>query len=512
MPIVKRQIKEQHKSIIRPVVIDVVNDLIRFMELKPDTDIIFKGYSEIAMMPNGMIGIATDNQSRENIRTVGRERIFIEIEEENTDTTLLEMPVTYPEWPYIFADESIGTFIYPIKERTAIRINFINRFMSRAQADAWVSNMKQLMAQLVKDFVHEATYNYAYPDEVIGLLHTLWKYRENQGGYGQSFSEWFRGFSTNKLTAIANQNGGQTDLVIAETADNIQGNWEFDTPPFPSKSGNLGNWQASFSYRFEFDKPLGMVIQYPIMIHNQVLDESMIPKRRLPSYRGKVYQKPLQQTRFEGIQEDLGQAYDPRLTNWLIYPEFDEWQLPTFDYSYVPQYQVLLQVDPDDLQAVVNLRELGPYQFTARTLKYLQHVGVKCFHHHQSIIQLALFCGDDMLDPNDLTVDPRTLEVRVNYDMDIRKQYRLVVFIDADLKRLWEDTVSDLKDRGVWTQEVISVIYPDKVPPVNEEGRVTDDEWRKLIDGIDWSKLPSTDTLYVGRFVIIARSERNGYR
>ncbi|QXO10304.1 hypothetical protein pEaSNUABM37_00345 [Erwinia phage pEa_SNUABM_37] len=512
MPIVKRQIKEQHKSIIRPVVIDVVNDLIRFMELKPNTDIIFKGYSDIAMMPNGYMGLSTDNATRENIRTVGRERIFIEMEEENPETTLLEMPVTYPEWPYIFADESLGIFIYPIKERTSIRLNFVNRFMSKGKADAWLSHMKQLMAQLVKDYIHQATYNYAYPDEVIGLIHTLWKYRENQGGYNETFSQYFRGYSTNKLTAIANQSGSQTDLVIAETADNITGNWEFDTPPFPTKANNLGNWQASFSYRFEFDKPLGMVIQYPIAIHNQVLDESLIPKRRLPSYRGKVYHKPYQQQRFEGIQEDIGQSYDPRLTDWLIYPDIDEWQLPTFDYKFIPQYQVLLAVNPEDKKELVSLRELGPYQFTARALKYLQHVGVKCFHHHQSIIQLALFCGDDLIDPNDIEMDPRTWVVRCKYDLDIRKQYRLVIYIDADLRRLWEDTVSDLKDRGVWTQEVISVIYPDRVPPIDEDGRVTDEEWRKLIDGIDWSKLPSTDTLYIGRFVIIARSERDGYR
>jgi len=512
MPIVKRQIKEQHKSIIRPVVIDVVNDLIRFMELKPNTDVIFRGHADIALMPNGVIGVKPTGSVKENIRTVGRERIFIEIEEEAPETTLLEMPVTYPEWPYIFADESLGIFIYPIKERTSVRINFINRFTSKASADAWTSLMKQLVAQMVKDVLHQATYHYAYPDEVLGLLHTLWKYRENQGGYNESFSHWFRRYSTNKLTAIANLDGGQSDLVIAETAENITGNWEFDTPPFPTKANNLGNWQAEFSYRFEFDKPLGMVIQYPIMIHNQVLDATLIPKRRLPTYREKLYQKPLQQTRFEGIQEDIGQHFDSRLTDWLVYPEFDEWQLPIFDHRYVPQYQVLLSVDPADPRAVVNLRELGPYQFTPRTLKYLQYVHTRCFHAHQSVIQLALFCGDDLLDASQVTVDPRTLDVRLNFDMDLRKQYRLVVYLDGNLKHLWEDVVSDLKDRGVWTQEVVSVLYPDKVPGLTEDGRISDDDWRKLIDEIDWTRLPVTETLYTGRFVIIARSERDGYR
>lgn len=512
MPIVKRQIKEQHKSIIRPVVIDVVNDLIRFMELKPNTDIIFKGYAEIALMPNGVIGIKTDNENKENIRTVGRERIFIDIEEEDTETSHLEMPVTYPEQRFIFADQDTGIFVRPIKKRVAIRLSFNNRFTSKAAADAWKGNMEALLAQYVKDYVHEVKYNYAYPDEVLHLLHELWKCREYQGGYNQSFSEWFRGFSTNKLTAIANQNGQQTDLVIGETADNVQGNWEFDTTPYPTKANALGNWQAEFSYRFEFDKPIALDIQYPIIIHNRVLTEDMIPRRRQPSYRGKVYQKPLQQDRFEGIQEDLGDVYTDNLTDWLRYPEFDEWQLPRFDYNFVPQYQALLTLNPEDLQEVVKLTELGPYKFTPRTLKYLQHVGGKCMHHRQSIIQIALFEGDDPIDPNDLTFNPRTFEIRANRELNIRKQYRLVVYIDSDLRRLWEDTVSDLKDRGVWTQDVISVIYPDKVPPIDEEGRVTDEEWRKLIDGIDWSKLPSTDTLYIGRFVIIARSERDGYR
>lgn len=512
MPIVRRQIKEQHKSIIRPVVIDVVNDLIRFMELKPNTDIIFNGYSEIALLPNGIIGIKTDNGNKENIRTIGRERIFINIEEEETETSLLEMPVTYPEQNFIFADQDIGVFVRPIKKRTSIRMNFNNRFTSRAAADQWLSNMEQLLAQLVKDYVHEVKYNYAYPDEVIGLLHTLWKYREYQAGYEENFSTWFRGHSTNRLTAIANMNGAQTDLVIGETMDNVVGNWEFERPPFPTKANQLGGWQAEFSYRFEFDKAIGMVIQYPIMIHNQLLDASMIPKRRLPSYRGKVYQKPEQQTRFEGIQQDLGQEYNPNLTDWLISPDYDEWQLPVFDYKFLPQYQVLLQLDPNDLRDVVDLKEMGDYAFTERTLMYLRHVKQGIFGHHQSVIQIAVFEEDQMLAPECLVFDPLTFKIRSTYDLNLRKQYRVVVYIDADLRRLWENTVSDLKDRGVWTQEVISVLHPDRIPPVDENGRISDDDWQKLIDGIDWSKLPATNTLYIGRFTIIARSERNANR
>lgn len=524
MPIVKRQIKEQHKSIIRPVVIDVVNDLIRFMELKPNTDIIFKGYSEIALMPNGIIGIKTDNENKENIRTVGRERIFIEIEEEDTETSHLEMPVTYPEQRFIFADQDTGIFVRPIKKRVAVRVSFNNRFTSKAAADAWKGNMEALLAQYVKDYVHEVKYNYAYPDEVLHLLHELWKYREYQGGYGQTFSTWFRGFSTNKLTAIANQDGKQTDLVIAETADNVQGNWEFDSTPFPTKANSLGNWQAEFNYRFEFDKPIALDIQYPIIIHNRVLTEDMIPRRRQPSYRGKAYAKPLQQTRFEGIQVDLGETQQDDLTAWLRYPEFDEWQLPQFDFKFLPQYQALLALEPTSLQSIVKLTELGPYQFTPRTLAYLRHVGARCLHHRQSIIQITIWQDDDMLDPNDLTFDPRTFEIKAIRDLDIRKTYRLVVYIDSDLRRLWELAVTELKERGVWTQEVISVIFSDKapaidgdgrvqpIPPVNDEGCIEDEDWRNLIDGIDWSKLPSTDTLYTGRFVIIARSERDGYR
>ena len=511
MPIIKRPIKEQHKSIIRPVVIDVVNDLIRFMELPEKTEIIFNGHADIAMLPNGMIGVQARNP-QDNIRTVGRNRIFIEFEEVAPETTLLEMPVTYPEQSCIFADNEIGITIRPVKERTSIRLQFKNRFMSRSKADQWQATMKQLLAQLVKDCVHEVTYNYAYPDEVIQVMHKLWGYREYQGGYNETFSHYFRNNSTQKLTAIANQNGSQVDLVIAETMDNVQGNWDFDTPPFPTKSNALGSWEAEFSYIFEFDKVIALTMYYPIIIHNRVLSEDLLAKRRLPSYRGKVYKKPLQQTRFEGIQEDIGQSYDPRLSSWLVYPDFDEWQLPNFDTKYVTQYQALLNLNPEHLTEVVNLKELGPYVFTPRTIAYLKHVGNCCFHHHVSIIQLALFEDDMIINPDDLKLDVNTLDIECSYNLDIRKQYRLVIYIDSDLRRLSEQTVDDLKDRGVWTQEVINVVWPDKVPPVDELGKITDEDWGNLIDGIDWSKLPSTEALYIGRFIIIARSERDGYR
>jgi len=504
MPIVKHPIKEQHKSIIRPVVIDVVNQLIKLMRLDADTEVIFNGHSDIAMMPNGMIGITTRNKA-DNIRTVGRKRIFIGFEEEPTETSLLEMPTSYPEQSCIFADNAIGITIRPIKVRTGVRLQIRNRFTSKAAADEWFTVMQQLIADYVKDYVHEATYNYAYPDEVLQALIELWKYRESQGGYDESFSQWFRSNSTQKLTAITNQAGAQSDLAIGETIDNVQGNWDFETPPYPTKANNLGSWQAEFSYRFEFDKTTSMVMYYPIIVHNQMLGENMLAKRTLPSYRGKNYAKPLQQTRYEGIQEDIGQSYDPRVTAWLMHPDYDEWQMPNISSKFFPQFQALLELNVEDLRSVVSLKELGPYQFTQRTLMYLRHVGSRVFHHHQSIIQIALFEDDMLLDHESLVLDPETFQVSTTYDLDIRKQYRIVVYIDGDLRRLWELAVDDLKDRGVWGQEVISVIYPGNVPPLDEDGHISDGDWRDLIDGIDWSKLPSTDPLYIGQFGLFAR-------
>lgn len=512
MPLVACNIKEQHKSIIRPAVIDVINQLLPVMEIPSDTEIIFNGYSEMAMLPNGKIGV--DNRHlKKPIRTAGTRRLFVGFEEERTSQTVTEMPVYYPEQIPVFVDKALGIYIRPVRKQTSVTLTFNQRFQSKTAADQWQSRMESLLAQYVQDQIHHVTYQYAIPDQVISALYKMWTLRESVAPYNESFSEWLLTGTGGKLTSITGQDGKQLDLAFTETMDNVQGWWEFEAPPYPTKANNLGSWQAEFTYRFEMEKVIRLAMNYPISIHNQPLPMTLISKLKDPTYRRTVYQKPLQQFRFEKIQTVIEGDPTP-LRKYPTHPDFDDWIPDDIPGRLIPQYSALLFMDLEKPTEVVNLKQLGPYRFTDLGLSYINLVKSRVLYPAGAIIQVRVYQGEIMMDPLDFTLRD-DLTVVCNHPLNPRETYHVMVLLDANLAGLNEATVSELLQLGKFTESTLAEIFPDRVNSddfvsLNENGEI--DRWvwdkfvRSLMETQEWCKRTMGEMLTTGSFTICTRS------
>lgn len=513
MPILTLEINEQYKSIVRPTVLSVVNELLPFMRLNADVEIIYKGESDVVLMQNGQIGVNHRHPGKP-IRTASTERLYITVDFDESENSILEMPVLYPEQRYIFLDDKLNIKIKPVRKRNKVTIKFGYRFRSKVAADQWKSHMDILLAQRVQDFVHNVTYHYAYPDRAIGLLHKLWEYRESNAGYGDTFNDYMLNHSISTLTAVTDQSGNKVDLGVAETLTNCQGWWDFDNVPEADKVNSLGNYQSNFNYVFEYDKVIGLVFYYPITVHQQPLPESFIPKRRNPTYRAQTYQKPLQAARFEEINKNFSRDTNALSVAYPRHPTYDDW-IPEFPLAdQIFQYHALLSLDNADLSDLVDLHELGDYEFDDIALQYIEKMGARIFHNAASIIQVKFYDGTVLLDPEILTID-EDLKVRATVPLNPRHDYRVVICIDGNLRGLKELTVQELLRDGSFTIEILKTIYPDKAniyPPVDEYNRILPLDWSnfvaKLYTSRKWMKKPLTGQLTIGSYTIVSRKKK----
>lgn len=513
MPILTLEINEQYKSIVRPTVLSVVNELLPFMRMNENVEIIYKGDSEVVLMQNGQIGVNHRHPSKP-IRTASTERLTINVDFDESENSILEMPVLYPEQRYIFLDDKLKIKVKPVRKRNKVTIKFGYRFRSKTAADQWKSHMDMLLAQRVQDFVHNVTYHYAYPDRAISLLHKLWGFREANAGYGDTFNEYLLNNSISTLTAVTNQAGKNVDIGIAETLTNCQGWWDFDITPDAEKVNSLGNYQTNFNYVFEYDKVIGLVFYYPVTIHQQPLPESFIPKRKNPTYKAHTYQKPLQAARFEEINKDFSRDTGAMSVAYPRYPTYDEW-VPEFALTdQVVQYHALLSLINEDLSDLVDLHELGDYEFDDIALQYIERMGVRIFNNASSIIQVKIYDGTIMLDPELLTID-EDLKVRSTIPLNPRHDYRVVVCIDSNLRGLNELTVQELLSDGSFTIEILKTIYPQKseyYPEVDEDNKIAPMDWSNFVGGLyasrKWMKRPLTGQLTIGSYTIISRKRK----
>lgn len=531
MPILKLDVKEQYKSIVRPTILAVVNQIMPFMNLNKNVEIIFKGDADIALMQNGQIGVNHRHPGKP-IRTVGSERLFITTEIENTDTTILEMPVEYPEHRYIFWDDKLNIKVKPVRRRTKVNVRFGYRFRSKAAADQWKSSMDMLLAQKVQDYIHNVTYHYAYPDEAVQLLYKLWEYRGSghvttdedgetcscQGdsdcscGDTDTFNDYFLNNSIPRITAVTDQAGNKVDIAVAETMTNVQGWWDFDITPEADRVNSVGNYQTNFNYVFEFDKVIGLVMYYPIMIYQQLLPPSFIPTRKVPTYKAYTYEETLQQSRFARIRSSLSRDTAVGDVVYPRHPDYDEW-LPEFALQDLAvQYHALLSIDCQDPQFLVNLDDLGDYEFSDDALAYIRRVGDRVFRNSEAIIQIRVYQGRTLIDSELLSLDDTGLSLRTTIAMSRRYEYRVVITVETNLCRLLETTVTDLLSDGAFVLNVLSTIYPDKqaiYPEVDEFNRIMPMDWSRFVaqlgDTRKWVRRPITSALFTGQYSIITR-------
>lgn len=512
MPIVTRPTPEQHKSILRPVVIQVVNQLLPIMQLDkedPD-DFIFNGFAEIAMLSNTEIGINRNPDSP--IRPPGPTQIMVNIEERPTSVSSPEVAVLYPENRFVMHDARLGIGIRPMRRPVEITITFNKRFRSKAAADRWHSNMEQLMARYVQDFIHTVDYHYNIPDDMIVMLHEFWKLREARAPYNENFAQWLSSCMAPYQTITTSLSGKANELSFAEGLDNVQGNWDFDVVPYPVRENTRGNWQVSFDYKFEFDKVINLVMNYPIIIHNQLLDRSLIPTARNPRYRNKVYQKNAAMYRAEYVQQEV-EPTNYSLRDYLCFPEWDDW-IPEYVAPYQAiQYTAQLELDVTNPELLFNLKEIGDYEFTPIALAYLKYIGNRMFANTRSIIQIKVYEEAVLINADQLSVD-KDLNVTVKFKPNERKSYHLMVSIDKDLAKLTEQTVAELKEDGWFTENVLEVIYPQyKNTPVwpkpNDRGMISDVAWDRFVAALyptsQWYRKSDIAQMTIGQFTIFAK-------
>lgn len=518
MPIIKRPLKESHKSILRPVVLGVVADLIKIMEWDENAEIIFRGNSELAMLP---ASFANNLGVEEPNRTAGSSRIFINVEEEQLEDQILTIPVAYSENRYCILDSDLKIGLKPVYARHQVTIQMAQRFRSKAKADAWYGLMTSLIAQLMTTPIHNVSYHASVDNGIVSALREFSVLKENIAGYNETFFDWMNRVCSPRMTITTDSAGNNLDLSLAESNNNIQGDWDFQAPPKPVKANELGNWRAEISYKFEYDKPITWVFQYPIGIHQQLLDLGFIPKRRHASYEDGPWEKPGTLSRADYIYNQVGVS-DGKHFQWHAHPSYNEWYPKDLPDGGQLQAVFHLQLDPNDARAICNLRELGEYELDESVLSYFRYLKQRIFRHRASAIQVCVYQEDIQVEPECLEIDD-DLNIRCKWDLDMRLPYNLVIYLDADVVGWHEITVGEFLEDGFFSHKILGAMYPSLIngqwwPPINEKGGINPLDWHNFVAQLKytvWNFGLPTDIyntkLYIGGFTIFAKNVERTY-
>ena len=433
MPRVATPIPNTYDSQTRPIALATIRKVCELLDLPADTNVVFAGASEQVPMTGSTLNYQGD-PSKFNSEA----RVTAEVHEDAVEERILTTAVYQEENVPFFVDNKLGVRMFPVYSNTEMTIQFTYRAANRATARRFRDEALVRTAQGRQENVHEIAYHYPIPYEYLHLLKHIHDLREAQGGYGETFDKWMVDHLSAKATNLTTVTGSKPMLVIAENQIRPLGWFDFSALPQPEQKDNdTGPYLVTFEYHLTFDKVIAAVAHYPLVVHNQLIDEGWYEK---PHASGNILD-PERRTAV-GSYSRYAMDHIARLNQHHCVPKtgarvpvFDDWVPKTEHPSTLTLATLLIGVNSEDLHEVIDLKDLEDYTLDADVQAFLQTEATFLNTFTESVVYLSLYRGDVPITDGSLVIDSNLI-VRSNLPLDLRETYHLRMMLISDLLHL----------------------------------------------------------------------------
>lgn len=443
MPKICLEVPDLTEAMARPIVMQVVRQMVDRIGISLDTPVRFKG-SQSAV---SVTGSTLDNVDELNRLPPGQ-RIVIEVTEDYTEDHTLTTAVKRPETLAIFRDAKLGVYLKPVYQKWQVQVNVTLVAPDKTSADTWVMTMRRRATQGVAENLHLVDYHYPLPIPFVVILTELHRLRENKAGYGEDLAAWLRRCLTDRFTSIADQAGNNALLAIRETQQAILGWYDFTaTPPKPEKDSDSGSFSVAFTYTFNYDRPESVVMQYPLMVHNQLLDDRFYPNVKPPELEDVVTAPSLSTAILRNFTYEARNSYAWRAYPGIPVPYFDDW-LPEYELPNVQNLmRIMLERDDNNPRAILSLDQLGYCSFPENALAYMRDNPLGLTTYGESIFHVSLYKGQSLVNSNQLMIGA-DLGIHVVDELDPRSNYHLTITLLKDIGALSQRALQKLSQHG----------------------------------------------------------------
>jgi hypothetical protein len=442
------------QTVTRPVIYDILSQVRRRMRLPESVEIRYYGEDGAAPQLDSLL-VKDPKQTNKWAHT---ENLYIEITESDPPEYIGQIAVIAPDNQRIFADYSLGVYLRPVYAMTRVEVKIAYQAPDQNRAEKWRNEMRTRAGQGAWTYLHTASYSYCIPDPFAELLGVIHKRREAVAGYGDNFTEYLMKCITNRARIVTNLTGEKQVLAIAEEEVQIQGYFtNSGAPDRAVKDEESGRWNSEVTYIFEYEKPIEMVMNYPIMIHNQLLPAIYRPRLLENSFTQAFKRMGQNAAAFQAYtaQNQILQYYGNR---GVQIPEFDNFIATPLQAGTVRAFMALAAISPTDLRSLLNLNQLGMFNVHTDVLKFMVESEWRFMAvEFQSILQLTYYKNVNIQSQDSLVVDS-ALNVSLVEDGDLRCSYRIRLGMMADFNLLNPVALTRLKAYPAAALRIINAI------------------------------------------------------
>jgi len=504
MPAVVKTIAETTQAITRPVVMGAIDLLKKYTGIKESVVVQVFTNSNAAALPGTQIN-AGDGADR---KFDAHEKIKADYTEEYDDTDALTAPTNWRDNVPIFLDQPLQVFLRPVYVKAKVDIRMEYRFTNEAAAQRWLADIRTYVSMERAELPMELEYSYQIPTAELVVLAHIHELRENVAGYNQTLTEWFREKFDDRVTVQKTNSEKGHQFSVQERQGGILGWFDFTMPPQPERNDTNGTWIAQFGFTFVYDKPISVMLNYPVMVHNQIVDSKYrkdptpytLTEQRLMNISRRAYEK-LPFTRPREWQHPIG---------GIVVPSYDDWLPTKFDSATTSVFTTIIMVDSEDPYQIANLQEMGNWEINPILLEWVRENKKSVFKLNMSPFVIEFYSENTRWTPEALYLD-ESLNLRSVTPLSERQRHHLRFAMVSDLSVLSEPYARILRNSGKVCIEVLKIVDPTLeprgfIPRLRGGKMVAPLDWSKAVSAIGttdptWKTRPEYRRMTVGQFI-----------
>lgn len=444
MPQIIRVVQDTDITIIRPIAKAIVRQVCEAIGIPPNIDILFPN-AEGVVEQAGSTMEAKDN----TVKLTNDPHLLITVENKPGFDGLYYDLRHKSETKPIFSDPKLGIHLAPSISNRALSITIQYTARDKVTVDQWYQSMRSNILDCRMQILHSAEGYFIIPHEPLKIMHHVYTLRERVAGYGEEWAKYFKDHSSDQFTIMTDQAGNNKALAFKINYGEFYGVFDNQTEPDKAdKNDKTENWTASFTYIAQIDVPTDLVLRYPVIVHNQYIDN-----KYLFEIKPTAYDKRHTQGTHTVLLEAFFGVKRPAISQEFSYgirmPKHDDWLVPGGTYSphTLALYTVLLTVDINNPQYFMNLQDVTELDLPDFVWDYIKSENQWMTIVSESLFQLEVYLQDDPY-PDGTVIVPNTLDINVKPTVNLRHQHHVRFGIYTDLKYLSEEARKRLQDHG----------------------------------------------------------------
>ena len=471
---------ESYRNGVRPAVFASLRQMLNYVDVGINHKIYFNGEAEVSKLLGGEF----DGKRGDDTGTdLGFDnKIFVELERENGEyNDELDSYSKDGTTPTLWYDPITKSTITPKFATRKLRVTVNHFYKDRTTAQRFYNTLKAKTFGIRHNSLFEVETHYPLIYAPMECYKAIFDRLVNAGQLAQDkdFMDWMFENTRNSLPSIIrNIIGKNPAFVFKQRIAEIGINMDPPTNAYVNKGSYIGKYEVSWSYWFYWSEHTEWIFEYPMQVYQQPMPLEYIPENfvqnRYDYISNRFYESAIAQRIW-----DYAKNQDPF---YHILPEMDEYRPPVVSWIS-NQLQVMVSMEDIEDQVILNITEIGGFDWNPTVLAYLLKYHDKVTVRHKNPLQIHVWSDDTQVLESQIVLDPNG-DLRLTRKPAMGSIYRVTMALDYALRLYDEDCIRDITsdlDFGRW---IIGILFP-QYPLPDDFGEGGFNDWYDVHNGIE---------------------------